>query len=246
MADINSTSAGSPQNQWSGTSAAGTPDGNDGSNHGIVSRVRERAAAELSTQKNIAFDGIGSVAQAVRQSTQHLREQQHDTLAGYVEQAADQIERFVQQLRGKDLNELFHDAQRMARRQPAIFIGSAFALGLVGARFLKSSPQDRRSQYPGDSYRPDRSDVTPRTNVASSTYSTRPDGQSMGSSTALPSRPEANWDDPTRRGTRTTTDSTSGSPAIDPSVSAPASGVSGGSESTNRSRRTESSTERSK
>lgn len=106
---------------------------------GIVDKVREGATAQLSTQKDKATDGLGAVAQAVRQTTQSLRDQQHDTVAQYVERAADQIERFSEQLKGKDVNELLNDAQRLARRKPAVFIGGAFALGLVGARFLKSS-----------------------------------------------------------------------------------------------------------
>ena len=37
--------------------------------------------------------------------------------------------------------------EQYARRQPAIFLGGAFALGLLGARFLKSSnPQTATTQ----------------------------------------------------------------------------------------------------
>jgi hypothetical protein len=113
-----------------------------GQGGGMVARVRERASAGLSTQKDRATEGLGSVAQAVRQSTERLREQKHDTAAQYVEQAADQIDRLTNRLRQKDVGELVQDAQRLARRRPALFIGGAFALGLVGARFLKSSPPD--------------------------------------------------------------------------------------------------------
>jgi hypothetical protein len=120
---------------------------------GIVDRVKERAAAQISTQKDRATDGLGSVAQAVRQSTQQLRDQRHETVASYVEQAADQIERLSRRLKEKDVGELVEDAQRLARRQPALFVGSAFALGLVGARFFKStspnSDDDRYGSYGG-------------------------------------------------------------------------------------------------
>jgi hypothetical protein len=111
---------------------------------GLVRRVRERATAQLSTQKDKATETLGSVARVVRESTQQLRNQQQDVLAGYAEQAADQIERLSRNLRDKDIGELLDDAQRLARRQPALFIGSAFAIGVIGARFLKSSNQRRR------------------------------------------------------------------------------------------------------
>lgn len=114
---------------------------------GIVDKVRERANAELTSQKERAFEGIGSVAQAMRQGTQQLRDQHHETLAGYVEQAANQMDRVAQQLRNKDVTELLDDAQQLARRQPALFVGSAFAVGLLGARFLKSSTRQRDDVY---------------------------------------------------------------------------------------------------
>jgi hypothetical protein len=109
------------------------------SGNGIVGRIRDTAAAQLNSQKDKATQGLGTVASAVRESTQNLRSQQHDVAARYVEQAADQIERFSSRLREKDVMELLSDAQQLARRRPALFVGAAFALGLIGARFLKSS-----------------------------------------------------------------------------------------------------------
>lgn len=109
---------------------------------GIMGKVRERANAQLASQKDRATDGLGTVAHAVRQSTQQLREQQHDTVANYMDKAADQLDRFSSRLKDKDIGELIGDAQQFARRQPAVFIGSAFAVGLLGARFLKSSSED--------------------------------------------------------------------------------------------------------
>jgi hypothetical protein len=110
---------------------------------GIVNRVKESATAQLTTQKNRGTDALGRIAGAVRESTQKLRDEHHDTIAQYVGQAADQIDNVSRQLREKNIDELVSDMQRLARRQPAVFIGSAFALGLLGARFLKSSrPHD--------------------------------------------------------------------------------------------------------
>ena len=71
-----------------------TTNSDAGTGSGIVDRVRERATAQLSSQKDRATDGLGSVAQAVRQSTKHLRDNKQDAIANYVEKAADQIDRF--------------------------------------------------------------------------------------------------------------------------------------------------------
>jgi ElaB/YqjD/DUF883 family membrane-anchored ribosome-binding protein len=115
---------------------------------GLMDHVRQGATAQLSTQKNKATDGIGTVAQAVKQASQQLRTQQHDTIANYIDQAANQLERLSTSIRDKDVGELVRDAQQFARRRPAVFIGSAFAIGLLGARFLKSS-RDRQNGSDG-------------------------------------------------------------------------------------------------
>lgn len=115
---------------------------------GLMDRMRDRANAQLSTQKDRATDGIGSVAKAVRRSTQELREGHHETVAEYVERAADQLELLSTRLKNKDMGELIRDAQSLAKRQPAIFIGTAFMLGLVGARFMKSSPPQPQMNQP--------------------------------------------------------------------------------------------------
>jgi hypothetical protein len=122
------------------------PRNTTGGSAGLMDRVKESAASQLGTQKDRATDGLGSVAQAVRQSTQQLRDQHHETIAQYVEQAADQLERFATRLKERNIGDLAREAQDLARRRPGLFIGSAFALGLLGARFLKSSNDNGQSR----------------------------------------------------------------------------------------------------
>jgi len=122
----------------SATGAAGATDSGQQAS-GILHQVRQKAASQLNDQKARATDSLGSVADAVRQSTRQLRDQQFDTVAQVVERAADQIERLSNHLRERDLNELVAEAQQFARQQPAMFIGSSFAAGLLAARFIKAS-----------------------------------------------------------------------------------------------------------
>jgi hypothetical protein len=78
--------------------------------------------------------------------------------AQYGNSLADKVEQLSSYLDRKEVGELIHDIEYFARRNPALFIGGAFALGLLGARFLKSSspnqalipsPQ-RRNMYNSD------------------------------------------------------------------------------------------------
>ena len=126
-----------------------------GGARGVMDRVRDGASSQISQQKERATDGLSSLARAVRQSTQSLRDNQQGTVAQYVERAADRIEQFSTTLRERDLKDLMHDAERFARRQPAVFIGAAFAAGVLAARFLKSSSDG--SDYQSDYRNMDRS-----------------------------------------------------------------------------------------
>ena len=151
--------------------------GGDTSSRKIIDRMRDQANAELAAQKNRALDGLGGVARAVRKTTDSLREQRQDTLAEYVDEAVNQIERWSEHLKSRDFSDLIKDTERLIRRQPALFIGSAFVIGLFGARFFKSSAQNDGSNarvhgaFPG---RP--SDRRPYGNTAKrpATGSTRP------------------------------------------------------------------------
>jgi hypothetical protein len=138
--DIDITSTPAVRTASSATADTGESQRGQSPDPGWMDRVRERAGEQLTNQKNRATEGIGTIAHAVRNTTQELREHQHETIAEYVTSAADQLERLAARLRNKDAGELFRDAQNLARRQPVMFVGSAFVLGLLGARFLKSSP----------------------------------------------------------------------------------------------------------
>ena len=115
-----------------------------GRSTGMVDRVKQTAAAQLTTQKTRATDALGSVAAAIRQSSQPLRDNNQAMLADYAGKAADQLEQLSTRVRERDLTELMDDAKRFARRQPALFVGAAFAAGVLAARFLKSSPDGQR------------------------------------------------------------------------------------------------------
>ena len=119
--------------------------GDSAADSGIVDRIRSAASTQLSAQKDRATDTLGSVVHAVRQSTQALRDHQQETLADYAERAADRIDQLSAGLRDRDVNRLVSDTQQFARRQPALFIGAAFAAGMVAVRFLKSSGRAGRS-----------------------------------------------------------------------------------------------------
>jgi hypothetical protein len=119
---------------------------------GAATKAGTTVVAGINSQKTKAADGLGSVARALRQSGEELRTQDPSTaLPQYISTAADQVERFSGYLRSNSVSDMVGGVEDFARRQPAIFIGSACVLGLLAARFLKSSSRsDTRTNLPAE------------------------------------------------------------------------------------------------
>ena len=101
--------------------------------------------------KRAATGALGDVAEALHAASEELRDHDRDQFAQYADRAADQVEQFVGSVRDKSVGELLDEAERFARRDPGLFIGGAFLLGVFGARFLKASSPDRFDRRAGGS-----------------------------------------------------------------------------------------------
>jgi hypothetical protein len=107
----------------------------------VAAQAREQATSQLESQKGRAVDTLVTVAQALRQTGQQLQQQEQGAVGGYVEQAAERVERMTNYLRAREVPDLIAETQDFARRQPGLFVTGALALGFLGARFLMSSGQ---------------------------------------------------------------------------------------------------------
>ncbi len=116
----------------------------------VVDQAKQQATSQLSSQKDRAADSLGTVADALRQTGKHLHENDQHGLEHYANKAAERVEQVSGQLREKDVQEIVRDVERYARQQPAIVLGGAFVLGLLGARFLKSTAQREDNGGPSD------------------------------------------------------------------------------------------------
>jgi hypothetical protein len=104
----------------------------------VLDQAKQQGINQLSGQKDRAADTLGGVAGALRQTGSNLRGGDQDFVADYIDRAASELERFSTQLRERDVEEIFGEVESFARRQPAIILGAAYALGLLASRFLKS------------------------------------------------------------------------------------------------------------
>lgn len=127
------------------TSSVGTVD--DGSLKGkaqqAISNVQEKAGdrieGRVTEQKTRAADKLSGVAQSLLTSSQQLRNDGNEDVSRYIERAADQVDRLANYLQRADVHQVMDQVEGFARRQPAAFMASAFAVGFLASRFLKSS-----------------------------------------------------------------------------------------------------------
>lgn len=118
-------------------------------------QAKERASSSLGESRDQFVEQIGAVAEAFRRTGEHLRSEDQQRVARLTESAARQADRVADYIRNFDPRTARDDLEGLARRQPALVLGGAFALGLLGARFFKSSKrsdggsQSSSSGYPG-------------------------------------------------------------------------------------------------
>lgn len=101
--------------------------------------VVHQATSTLDQGKSQIASQIGGIAGAFRQASDQLRQEEQQTVADYSHRLGEQVQQVADYLEGKDARDIAHDVEKFARRQPGVFLGAALAVGLVAARFLKSS-----------------------------------------------------------------------------------------------------------
>jgi len=112
----------------------------------VTDQAKQAAQSQLSVRKDQTANRLNTVSSAVRDMSDKLRQNnQTSSYAQFADQAANQIQRFSGYLRSHDVREIVDEAEDWMRRDPMIALGGAFVLGLVAARFLKSSGASKRS-----------------------------------------------------------------------------------------------------
>lgn len=110
---------------------------------GVAGDAKHAVEGQLDSQKGRVVEGLGGVADALRRVSTSGNKAEGTAIAPalvpYIEGAADQVERASAYFEKKSLGEVARDVEDFARREPALFLGGAFALGLLGGRFLKAS-----------------------------------------------------------------------------------------------------------
>ena len=122
----------------------------------IAEQVQEKATQKvesgLTKGKSQVAESLHALNQSLLISGQQLRDRNQQNVSRYVDQLANKVERAASYLQNTDITEIVDRTEDFARRRPAVFLGGAFVLGLIGARFFKSSQRQGtgpRAQGPG-------------------------------------------------------------------------------------------------
>lgn len=104
-------------------------------------QAKDQAGSSLGESRRSAAEQIGGMAGAIRRTSEHLRAENQNRMAGLTESLAGEVDQVASYLRDTDARGMVRDLEDLARRYPAAAAGTAFALGLLGARFFRSSRQ---------------------------------------------------------------------------------------------------------
>lgn len=115
----------------------------------VAGQAGEQARNMATERKSEVASQLDNVAQAFRSSGNQLRSEQQGGagIANYMDRAAEGVSQLSGYLRDRNIDEMLMDAEDFARRQPELFLGGAFALGVLAARFFKSSGRSRQEEY---------------------------------------------------------------------------------------------------
>lgn len=108
----------------------------------VAHHAQELVTAKITNQQTKSASDIAELARALRNTGKQL---DGNMMSPYMGKAADQMERLSRFIRTTNVDELKGTAESFARREPALFLGGALILGILGARFLKSSSRHEAS-----------------------------------------------------------------------------------------------------
>jgi hypothetical protein len=112
--------------------------------------ARDRAGSTFTQGRQQAADQLGGIGSAFHRTSETLRGEDQARFADVADSVARQVDRVAGYLRESDGRTIARDLEGLARRQPARVFAGAFALGVVAARFFKSSTPQYRKDFEED------------------------------------------------------------------------------------------------
>ena len=107
-----------------------------------IGQARQKTTSWVEMQLDSAADSLSSLAGTMRDASAQFRTTDPAHMGQVAEVAtgvADAVENVSTHLRDATVDDILTETNTFARHQPALFLGGAFAVGFLLARFLKST-----------------------------------------------------------------------------------------------------------
>ena len=114
----------------------------------LASQASDQLSGLVQDRIGVGADIVDEIAEAARTIASNL-DDRAPRLAGMIRDVAHSAEEYADEARGKTISELVDMTSQFARRQPALFVGTAVAGGFLLARFLKTAPPSPHASEPG-------------------------------------------------------------------------------------------------
>jgi hypothetical protein len=121
---------------------------------GVTEAAKSQVRKTFDNQKGRALDEIVNLASALRQASDNLQESGSVT-GSLIARAAEGLENFSRSLEEKDFDDIVRDARDFGRRNPALLLGAAVAIGFAAVRFVKSSSEALEAEQFDVEFTPD-------------------------------------------------------------------------------------------
>jgi hypothetical protein len=109
-----------------------------------MSKASAAASKAADEQKTYAADRVAGVATAIEKVGSELEGEQPE-LGRMTRQMGESVQRFAEDIKGRDLGEIAGMAEDFGRRQPLAFLGIAAIAGLAASRFIGASASRQSS-----------------------------------------------------------------------------------------------------
>ncbi|MGZ8481325.1 MAG: hypothetical protein ACXWWO_02585 [Candidatus Limnocylindria bacterium] len=103
----------------------------------VAERATDIGFQQADRAREKAADGLSHVTDTIRRVSIDMQDQ--PAIANVAETVADQAERIGEYLRTTDARQMLSAVENVARRQPILFLGGAFMLGLAASRLIKAA-----------------------------------------------------------------------------------------------------------
>src|SRR5688572_18899683 len=105
----------------------------------LLDAVRRRGKGLLDRQKESAAEELTSFADVMHDAARKFEEKNDAGVGGYVQKAADYVERLSSSLREKNLEEILQEGKALLRKHPTVALGMAAVVGVAIGRFFRAS-----------------------------------------------------------------------------------------------------------